>query len=445
MTLLITVANSRGVHQSSDYRLSDAGRPVQTENGAKQVSASGQEWTAQISFTGLARDGRGYDTREWLRDTLEAAGSDATLDEVVAAILARGNSALATVQSCDRRLSVVVGAVVGGRSRLFLVSNWESLNAAPAALARPTLEVNEIDLGRPRLLVNGFAGALPAWARKRLFWLQIHGSAPETLRDAIARANRLAAVNGVPYISEECWVQSLMANGRSAGKNYGGIAGTPSNINVGGIDLGQFIATEFPAAPGKQLTVLQSVGVRGGGTPAPTEIGEPKSIKFSSPTNALLLAASQGQGPFARVTVVGLVGDLVVSKNAWSDVTLAKVTVELHQDSAKWPKPFYRKRVPLRCVPIVDGGSPRTWDYSLDIRWDCQKLEIDIAQMSVALRSLNLPVPMPVLKATEELVMVAPSSTLSMVVTVGEPRAVAAIEARFLLREFPELLAPSME
>ena len=157
MTLLITVANSRGVHQSSDYRLSDAGRP--DREWCQAGYSSGQDWAAQISFTGVARDGRGYDTREWLRDTLVAAGTDATLDEVVAAIVGRGNSALATVQSHDRRLSVVVGAVVGGRSRLFLVSNWESPSAAPTALPRPTLEANEIDLGRPRLFVNGFAQA----------------------------------------------------------------------------------------------------------------------------------------------------------------------------------------------------------------------------------------------------------------------------------------------
>ena len=136
MTLLITVANSLGVHQGSDYRLSDAGCPVQTENGAKQLSVSGQDWVAQISFTGLARDGRGYDTREWLRDTLVAASTGTTLDAVVAAFVRRGNSALATVWSHERRLSVVVGAVMGGRSRLFLISNWESLNAAAAASPR---------------------------------------------------------------------------------------------------------------------------------------------------------------------------------------------------------------------------------------------------------------------------------------------------------------------
>ena len=236
-----------------------------------------------------------------------------------------------------------------------------------------------------------------------------------------------------------------MLTGHSAGKNYGAIAGTPSNINVGEIDLGQFIATEFPAAPGKQLTLLQAVGVRGRGTPMPTEVGEPRSIILSSPTNALLLAPIPGQEPLAQIKVAGLVSDLVVSKNAWSDTTLAHVTVELNQDTAKWPKPFRLKRVPMKCVPIVDGGSPRTWDYSLDIRWDRQKLEIDIAQMSVALRSQNLPMPMPVLKATEELVMVAPSSTLSIAVTAREPRAVGAIEARFLLRDFPELLAPAIE
>ena len=135
MTLLITLANSEGVHQSSDYRLSSAGRIVQTENGAKQISASGRDWIAQISFTGIAQDGRGYDTRERLRKTLVAARTDATLDEVVAAIVHRGNSALATVQSYDRRLSIVVGAIASGRTRLFLLSNWESPDGSSRSAA----------------------------------------------------------------------------------------------------------------------------------------------------------------------------------------------------------------------------------------------------------------------------------------------------------------------
>lgn len=440
MTLLITVANSRGVHLSSDYRLSDAGRSVQTQNGAKQLSASGQEWTAQISFTGVARDGRGYDTRQWLIDALVSVGTDSSFDEVIAAITSRGNIALATVQSYDKRLTVLVGAVVRSRIRLWLISNWETPTAAPATTPQAALEAIEVDTARGRLLVNGFAGALPAWARKRLSRLHTEGAAPETLRDAMARANRTAAANAIHYISEECWVQSLMASGHSAGKNYGAIAGSPSSI-VGGIDLGQFIASEFPAAPGKQLTLLSSVGAQGRGTPAPTEVGEPRQIRFSSPSNRLALTAQQGQGRFAQITVDGLIGELVVAKNAWSNAVLAKITIELEEDTAKWPRPFQRKRVPLKCVPVVDGGSPRRWDYSLDIRWDCRSLEVDIAQTSVALRSPNLPAPMPVLGATEELVMVAPTSTLSMTATVGRPRAEGVIEARFLLREFPERLA----
>lgn len=401
MTLLITVADSCGVHQSSDYRLSHAGRLVQTQNGAKQLSASGQNWTAQISFTGVARDGRGYDTRKWLSAALLSAGTDASLDDVIVGIATSGNLALATVQSYDKRLTILVGAVVRGRSRLWLISNWESATAAPSTKPRSTLEAIEIDLRRRRVLVNGLAGALPAWTRKWLIRLQAQGAAPERLRDAMARANRTAAAKAVPYVSEACWVQSLMANGRSAGKNYGAIAGSPSNI-FGGIDLGHFIASEFPAAPGKQLTLLQSGGVQGRGTPAPTEVGEPRPIEFSSPSNSLALTAQQGQEPFARIAVEGLAGELVVAKNAWSEVVLAKITIEFDEDSSKWPKPFHRKRVPLKCVPVVDGGSPRSWDYSLDIRWDCQSLEVDIAQMSVALRSHNLPVPMPVLGATEE-------------------------------------------
>lgn len=66
MTLLITLAGDSAIHQSSDYRLSFRGVPTETANGAKQLSVHGRSWMATIGFTGIATDGQGYVTRDWL-------------------------------------------------------------------------------------------------------------------------------------------------------------------------------------------------------------------------------------------------------------------------------------------------------------------------------------------------------------------------------------------
>ncbi len=71
MTLILTVANSRGVHQSSDYQLThrDSGMPISDEAGTKQVEATFGRLHLQLAFTGIAMVGEGSAARrtvDWL-------------------------------------------------------------------------------------------------------------------------------------------------------------------------------------------------------------------------------------------------------------------------------------------------------------------------------------------------------------------------------------------
>src|ERR1700730_2545790 len=71
MTLLINLLGPRGIHQSSDYRLTDlvTRRPIEDEFGSKQLAHVASTWSAQISFTGFAQIGL-RKTRDWILECL---------------------------------------------------------------------------------------------------------------------------------------------------------------------------------------------------------------------------------------------------------------------------------------------------------------------------------------------------------------------------------------
>ena len=54
VTLILTVANSEGVYQSSDYQLTDerTGAPVSDQAGSKQLEALFRDLHVQLAFTG---------------------------------------------------------------------------------------------------------------------------------------------------------------------------------------------------------------------------------------------------------------------------------------------------------------------------------------------------------------------------------------------------------
>ena len=438
MTLLITVATRDALYLSSDYRLSDKGKPIETANGAKQLSVHGKHWLAQISFTGVAKDGNGYDTRAWIQDVAASTPPDAPVEHFVEALVHRGTQAVATVQNYDDRLTVVVAAVEDRRCRLFVASNWEAL-FKPAPHGRSQLRSCEVTITRPRILVHGNSGAVPRSLRRWIQHLVAFRSGSDHITSTLAMANEFAARESGGTISPGCWVQSLLSDDNSFGRNHGEVPGTPSNILAGGFDMGKWIAAEFPAAPGKKPTIVQSAGYMGPGTPAPTEIGEPRTILLSSPANSVSITLGAG-GPIVGTLSTSCIDDeLTVRKNHYASISLGAVTFNGNPVTLSTAKPFVAKRLRLSCLPTVDGAQPRTWDYVFDLKFDGKTLEVNVLQNSMAFRSANTPAPLPVLGPTEELVMAAPVGGLTLSVTPFMPQTTANLEAQFLLRDFPEL------
>lgn len=269
MTLLITLGSESQVHQSSDYRLSDKGVQVETENGAKQQALSTQKWAAQVSFTGIARDGYGYESRAWLLDEATNLSADATPETFVRNVVQRGTRELLRVVKGERRLTIIVAVATIDGCRLFLVSNFESPDGKPFDVPRAALDSFEIDLSSPKLLVNGLAKAFPRPARRRLQLLFRKNADPKTIRGEMAQANRLAASRPecTQTISQGCWVNSLFQNGTTAGENHGQVAGIPSEIMTGQ-DITRWARENLRAAPGQEIRVVQTASVRGYALPA---------------------------------------------------------------------------------------------------------------------------------------------------------------------------------
>lgn len=439
MTLLITLASESAIYQSSDYRLSWQGKPIETANGAKQLSVRARNWTAIIAFTGIAADGQGYITRDWLCEegvSLDPMSVPATFVENVAR---RGSEKLKLVTNFSRQLTVVVAIASLGRCRLFVVSNFEEHGKNPLRVPLDTLRTFEVDLSSPTLMVNGAQGSLPRWEKKSLERMFRNNPDPKVMRDRIATANQLAASRRgfVETISQGCWVTSVFADGRSAGLNYGQVPGIPLEVATG-IEFSGMLRNLLRPAPGKQVAIVQSISVIGSSSPLPAEIGEPREIRISTPTTSMKGIGQAAGSEFPQLEIGGLSCTVEVRKNVWVKALLNTVTFEIDPKREDSGVPLAFERLQLPNVPTVDGAQPRTWDYVFDLHLGGGTAVLTISQNSVALRATNCGTGLDALGPTEELVMAAPSGGMILYATPDEPRVFGQIEATFLLRDFPE-------
>jgi hypothetical protein len=89
MTLILTVANSSGVYQSSDYQLTTyTGAFVSDKAGSKQIEATFGRVQLQLAFTGIARLG-GERTIDWLLTELKVLPVRIELQELCNALKER--------------------------------------------------------------------------------------------------------------------------------------------------------------------------------------------------------------------------------------------------------------------------------------------------------------------------------------------------------------------
>jgi hypothetical protein len=261
MTLLLTAMNPVAIHQSSDYRLTDlnSGKAIEDSAGAKQISFGGMDFAAQISFTGVAAVG-GLSTRE-LISKLVASGTKASeIEGIVTRLIEMCTAATKGLPPEKRFLTVLLAVTKEGRlPRVFLLSNADRPDGPRLVTPLEILERHEIVASSPRTLICGFTDAVSITDRRLLRQLSQSGQPTPEIQAALAEINKRAAAKSRGWISPECMVGSLLADGTRSSQNVGSAPGI-SDAFVGGTNIAEFVKRHFRAAPGKKITLVQSAG-----------------------------------------------------------------------------------------------------------------------------------------------------------------------------------------
>jgi hypothetical protein len=268
MTLLIAVAGENGIHQSSDFRISDQGKSVETAAGTKQMAITTSRWTAHVAFTGIARDGRGYDTRQWLSDLFKKTPQDSTVTAFVEDVTSRATVELSRVTTYDTRLTIVIAYFQGVEPGLYLISNFEAPSRGPLASPKSHASSFRIPLDSPIVMVNGMPRALSGSERNRLYRLYVSGATTTAMREALSAANRRAAAQKKYAfgISAECHTCSILQNGRTESQSPGDFPGLMTNV-MAGFDITEWALKHLIHAPGKQISLVGTAGFSGYATP----------------------------------------------------------------------------------------------------------------------------------------------------------------------------------
>jgi hypothetical protein len=370
MTLILTVANSRGAHQSSDYQLTDAlkGTPLSDHAGSKQLSASLKKLHLQLAFTGIASDRTGR-TIDWLSAELQKLPSDSTLQDVCNSLVKRGAAAMKPHGPRGVLTLVIVASEIGRPFRVAQVSNADWDQNPPCAKGHFDIWIRSIK--RPFYLISGFRSCVSLSGRRHLQSLaKSTNRTPEQIRDALVNINAFAARQSRGYVSEGCWVSSQFADGRRRHFVSQNVGTHDDSIPMlqGGMDIVDFIKKNFRSAPGRELRLIASGGVLAGPgdqTPLPPPEGDPRRFVISG--SSIIGAVRSPSGEHCAIIEISqITGAIVMRRNESVRGPFARVQFkDIREMSADFPKPMLPW--PRLSPPIaIDGHEvPRGWEFTV--------------------------------------------------------------------------------
>jgi hypothetical protein len=243
VTLNVTVATRNGIHQSADFRLTDAAGNLVTDSESKQVHIQDFKWSSSICYTGLA-EWRGERTGAWLvraicvgKVRIDADGSldfDGMIEEVSRA----ATEWLRDAPGEHRGITFTVGAFQAGRLRLLRISNDQSVSGVQLARPADRFTVFEEPVGAGRCIVTGSGSyGIPRAERRRILRRLSTASVAEA-GEVLATVNAEAAARDC-RVSEACGTTTLARDGSSGGLKFGKVPGAyfPHQIGAGATDM----------------------------------------------------------------------------------------------------------------------------------------------------------------------------------------------------------------
>jgi hypothetical protein len=229
MTLNITAVGPHGIHQSSDFRLTNAkSGVVLSDTSPKQVSFFYGAWSAALAYTGVGQ-WRGKDTCCWVVGWVTPRDNALPFEEFIELIRSEGTAWLAGMGKPTPH-SFVIGAYVAHKPQVVLISNFESLHAPPSRQARAELSVSRIQprrirTGNPVVVITGRHDAVNR-THRRLLRAALRAQ-PESLRmrQLLDIVNQIAALSD-SKVSPECTTCSLTPDGPgTVVEQYGDVTG----------------------------------------------------------------------------------------------------------------------------------------------------------------------------------------------------------------------------
>jgi hypothetical protein len=486
MTLLINLMCPRGIHQSSDYRLTDVStrRGIEDEFGSKQVHHVAKTWSAQISFTGIASVG-GRKTRDWILEVLGRLAQPEDAATAMAALAAAAAIELRRIPRKDWFLTIVATVTERSReARLFVISCVDRPGMPPLTQPLDHFEVHEVLADRPSELIFGYTQAVSQADRKFLKQLNQRNTEQAEIRRALARINSRSAKLSAGAISEGCLVSSTMPDGSVASENFGmtpgvtvDMAGSPEMLElIAKSQKGKrpvFVQGRAATAENVKELTLQPMDVTAGNTlvvkiPADsgtlfvtdsggntfrtvrkpratidedaewrkledgTSAGPSHRIAFSSTSGSYTFNGPNGS-KHGSMEFVGIAGECVVAKNRVTKITLGSVTVRAlpafeHQAQAM------KTTWDISSQATIDGIQPHSWGYMVDMVVDASGGQISVSKNSVALRSTDL-VLLSSLQRSEELVVVSSMRPPLLRISKDQQQVSGVMEARLFLRD----------
>lgn len=415
MTLILTIANTAGIFQTSDYQLTNAqtGTPFSDHAGSKQLQASFGSLQVHLAFTGVASLGTGPSGRtvDFLAEELKGLPSGAGLQKICEALSGRCAAAMKPLGTRGVLTLVLAAAEVGEPYRVAVISNSNWQKSPPQAKDHFTITIETIS--KPFHLISGFRDAVPEPDRHRLEALSRDSARLQNeILNELKSINVAASKRSEGWISEGCWATAQVADANrrdSTTQNFGGHPGSIPSL-LSGFDLAEFVRKNFRAAPGKEISLVQTAGAyvtEQGAVPVPEPEGEPRTFLLSGPSVTGWLTAPAG-ARCASLEVTQLQCAVTARRNEEITTPFARIGANVIASACSdfarplFPWPTLGPGLSLDGAPIPEG-----WQYSVGYWIENEVHHIRIPQSSRAIRNLAF------LGSDDELVIVAPTTEIA--------------------------------
>ncbi len=223
------------IHQCSDFRLCDfrvglKGRWIPIEdNSPKIVTLTYAKWSGTLTYCGVGK-WSGKATNDWVAEWIETLGPNATFEEVVEILTARGSDWIDQIRSALRKFqshSFILGGFEDSRPRIAIISNTHSTRGHISPRPTQGLQASlEADSGS-HVYVTGLDSTVSKADRIHLKRMADENEAPNVVRHKLAQvietASKKAEANNGISVASLCHSHDSLGGG--SGGTHGKVDG----------------------------------------------------------------------------------------------------------------------------------------------------------------------------------------------------------------------------